>query len=77
LKFNLNTLNGIWIELKYIEWNFNWIELNFNSTTFNSTIGLRDNSNSNSNSIKEKWDTNWWRRYGKFIYEYGVGKKKT
>ncbi len=35
-----------------------------------STIGLRF---LNSNSIREKWDVNWWRRYGKCAHEYCVG----
>jgi len=38
LECNLN-----WIELKYIERNLNWTKFNFNSTGFNSTIGLRFN----------------------------------
>jgi hypothetical protein len=30
----------------------------------------------NSNSIKEKWDANWWRMYSKSSCEYVLGKKK-
>ncbi len=41
---------------------------------FNSKIGLRLNW-IESNSIEGKWDANLWRRYEKYIYEYGVGKK--
>jgi hypothetical protein len=28
------------------------------------------------NSIDKKWGANWWKRYWKFVHEYGVGKKK-
>ncbi len=38
---------------------------------------LNSNQQLDSNSIEEKWDTNWWRKYWKSSCEYGVGKKKT
>jgi hypothetical protein len=47
----------------------NWIELNSNSTQFNSMIGLK------LNSIEEKWYANWWKRFCRSTHEYGVGKK--
>jgi hypothetical protein len=28
------------------------------------------------NSIDKKWGANWWKRYLKFVHEYGVGKEK-
>jgi hypothetical protein len=37
---------------------------------------LNSNQQLDWNSIKEKWDTNWWRSYWKSSCEYGVGKKK-
>jgi len=29
----------------------------------------------NLNSIEEKWDANWYKRFSKFASNYGVGKK--
>ncbi len=42
------------------------IELDFNSTKFNSTIGLKKLKN---------WNTNWWKRYWKSACEYDVGER--
>jgi hypothetical protein len=47
-----------WIQIHYLE--LDEIELNSNSTTFNSTIQLK---------------TKWWRMFWKHTHEYGVGKK--
>jgi hypothetical protein len=30
--------------------------------------------NLNSNSIVDKWDANWWKKYCKFAHAYDVGK---
>ncbi len=51
--------NWNWIEFKYIEWNLNSIWIQFNNF---------------SNSIEEKWDANWWRRYWKYACEYDLIK---
>jgi hypothetical protein len=29
----------------------------------------------NSNSIKNKWDASWWRKYSKSSCDFGVGKE--
>ncbi len=29
----------------------------------------------NLNSIEEKWDANWYKRFSKFACNYGIGKK--
>jgi hypothetical protein len=48
-------------------------ELNFKSTRFNSTIGLRFDSIQFKFNSKEM-DANWWRTYRKSAGEYGVEK---
>jgi hypothetical protein len=63
------------LEIKfYLNENFEWhyMEIEFNSRF----VILFKNIKWNSNSIEEKWNANWCRRYWKSIHGYGVGKKK-
>jgi hypothetical protein len=53
--------------------NWNWIPIQLNSNQQLDYYSIE----SNSNSIVEKWDANWWlKRYSKFTCEHGVEKKK-
>ncbi len=61
----MKTLNDILVcKLKWIE-----IELKLNSIEFKLVEW-------NINSIKEKWDANWCKRYWNFAHDYGVKKFK-
>jgi hypothetical protein len=82
IKFHSNEnieLHAPWIGFKFLNWiqihylELDQIELNSNSTTFNSTIQLRfDLTQFNLNSIENKMVENVLKMYS---WIYGVGKK--
>jgi len=74
IELSWGELNSYLIEFKYINWNLNWIELNFkfNYIQFINWIKIQFNSN----LIWTKLDANWSKRYWTFVREYGVVKKK-
>jgi len=64
-----------WIEFKTLNlFQVHWLKFNFLSDTWNG-IKISISIELKSNSIEEKWDANWCKRYWKPTCEYGVEKK--
>ncbi len=78
IKFHLiETIEWHCMQLEFnpipIELNPTPIELNPTPIELNPISVELNWIQQDSNSIEEKWDAKWWKRYWKFTYEYGVG----